>query len=232
MLDVWVLIPTAQKAHVPAQLEKWSNQGYRIGLFVDPGPLLDNLPVSMMIMAPYPGVWRAWNTLSKAAFAQGADVVCLAGDDMDPDPILNAQALAEQYLAHFPGGGGVMQPCGDPQGDKIGGWSNAGRICGSPWFGRGWNTFAYRGLGPVNGDYVAFYADEELKIIAEKMNLLWMRPDVTQYHRHWSWRHLPKQPYHDRNQKFWDVDHKLFDARKAQDWPGADPCVPASLVVG
>ena len=39
MRDVWVAIPTAQKSHVPAQLRKWQDQGYKLALFVDPGPV-------------------------------------------------------------------------------------------------------------------------------------------------------------------------------------------------
>jgi hypothetical protein len=226
MREVYVCVPTALKAHVPEQLKKWANQGYKIALFVDPGPVdLGDIPIALLMMGTYPGIWRAWNALAKAVMACGADVAVLIGDDMDPDPNKNAQELAEEYLARFPEGFGVMQPCGDPQGMGLDTNSAskesvpaAARICGSPWVGRGWVHRAYWGEGPVNGNYWAFYSDEEMKLVAERRGLLWMRPDVSQFHRHWSWQHMPKQPYHERNQKRWEADKALFESRR----PGLD----------
>lgn len=231
MADVWVLIPTAQKLHVPQVLQKWATRGYKIGIFVDPGPVdLGDVPLGLLMMGSYPGVWRAWNALAKAAFACSADVVVLAGDDMEPDPMKDAQELAREYLQRFPDGFGIMQPCGDPQGDRINGVPNSGRICGSPWIGRAWAERAYGGRGPVNGNYIAFYADEELKIVAERFNALWMRPDVSQFHLHWSWGHLPKQDYHERNQKSWTHDKEKFDHQVAEGFPDADPLVSNKAV--
>jgi hypothetical protein len=225
--QVWVCIPTAQKKHVPGILEKWDKAGYQIALWVDPGPTIDNLTCGLLMMGGYPGVWRAWNALAKACFAVGADVVVLAGDDMEPDPNKNAQEIAAEYFGRFPKGDGVMQPCGDPQGmdfdsnrpelkEKI---PAAARICGSPWIGKSWGLLHNDGEGPVNGNYYAFYADEELKLVAEKMGLLWMRPDLSQFHLHWSWQHLPRRTYHERNQKRWAEDKAIFEARKKAGFP-------------
>lgn len=216
-MNVYVLMPTAQKAHVPEVLGKWRDMGYKIGLFCDPGFV--KVQHDMLIQMPYPGVWKAWNMLAKAAFANNADVVVLAGDDMLPDPIRSAQVLAVEYLERFPTGFGIMQPTGDTQGEKIGEQYNAGRICGSPWFGKRWCLDGYGGEGPVNGNYTAFYADEELQIIASGLGRLWQRPEVSQLHLHWSWGHLPKQEYHDRNQKHWEADKALFDKRKVEGFP-------------
>ena len=159
----------------------------------------------LKIQGPYPGVWKAWNALAHTALKLGADVCVLAGDDMDPDPSKYADEIALQYLVRFPDGDGVMQPCGDPQGNGA-----AQRICGSPWVGRKW----IQERGPVCDLYTAFYADEELKLVAEKAGKLWMRPDLTQYHRHWSWGHQPRQDYHERNQESWVADKELFEKRK------------------
>lgn len=225
--DVWVLIPTAQKEHVPAQLSKWTGRGYRAALWVDFMPSQEIHQFSeLKIQGPYPGVWRAWNALAKTVFAAYGrnNVVVLAGDDMDPDPNHTAQEIARQYLERFPTGDGVMQPCGDPQGKAYsdthsGGAPAAARICGSPWLGYDWVTYAYSCRGPVNGEYVAFFADEELKLVAERANRLWMRPDLSHFHRHWSWGHAPRQDYHERNQKSWSKDKDLFEQRKAQGFP-------------
>ncbi len=228
---VWVLIPTALKDHVFAQLEKWRKQGYKIALLTD-GLSGHPVPEQEWVLGAcdllincdeYPGVWQAWNILAQAARRLGADVCVLAGDDMDPDPNKDAETIAAEYLAHFPDGFGVMQPCGDIQGDMINGVPNSGRICGSPWVGKGWIRRSYQGRGPVNAMYSAFYADEELKLVAEKLGVLWMRPDLSQFHRHWSWGHLPRQEYHERNQARWAEDKGIFDAHVAHNLDGATP---------
>lgn len=217
-LDVWVLIPTAMKEHVPAQLEKWRGRGYKLGILTDGNMSAQWVtiprPDLWIYHVEYPGVWASWNILAHTARRLGADVCVLAGDDMDPDPTKTAQEIAAEYLEKFPDGFGVMQPCGDPQGKDAEGKVAAERICGSPWVGKAWIQFAYGGGGPVNEMYHAFYADEELKHYAEKMGRLWMRPDLSQFHRHWSWRHLPKQDYHERNQAVWDADRALFESRR------------------
>lgn len=218
--DVWVLMPTVMKGHVPAQLSKWTGRGYRVGLWVDSVPNSEVHQFSeLKIQGPYPGVWASWNILAHTACKLGADVCVLIGDDMDPDPTKNAQEIANEFFDKFPDGFGVMQPCGDLQGKDSTGTPAAARICGSPWVGRSWVQFAYGGSGPVSALYDAFYADEELKHYAEKMGRLWMRPDLSQFHRHWSWGHLPKRSYHERNQTKWLNDKALFERRQKAGFP-------------
>lgn len=218
MLNIYVLIPTVLKDHAPEILAKWKAKGYKLGLFVNPETVVGVLH-DLLIRAEYPGVWNAWNALARAAVACGADVCILAGDDMEPDPNYTAQEIAEQYLARFPAGEGVMQPCGDPQGIDDSGRPAAARICGSPWIGREWIKRAYRGSGPVNGAYNAFYADEELFHVAGLMGKLWMESRLSQFHRHHSWGHLPIQDYHKRNQRRWLEDKKLFEKRLEDGFP-------------
>lgn len=216
--NVWVLIPTAQREHVPGVLEQWKNQGYQIGVFVDPGLVKVNKYADIILMCPYPGIWKAWNCLAKAALVMGADVVVLAGDDMLPDPSLKAVEIGRQYLDRFPYGEGIMQPCGDPQGKDSTGVPAAARICGSPWVGKHRIIWGYGGQGPVNPHYHAFYADEELRL--QKTVSVWMRPDLNQKHLHWSWGHMPRQDYHRRNQEQWNDDKVMFEQRKARGFPG------------
>jgi hypothetical protein len=71
----------------------------------------------------------------------------------------------------------------------------------------------------VDGRYNAFYADESLKHVAEKLGKLWMEPTLSHYHRHWSWNHLPRQAYHERNQKRWLEDKQLFEQGLAKGFP-------------
>jgi hypothetical protein len=215
-VNVYALIPTALKPHCSSIFAAWKAKGYKLGLFIDPG---SDSPCDLLIRAPYPGVWNAWNALARAAVSCGADVCVLVGDDMEPDPNHTAQEIGETYLDRFPHGGGILQPCGDLQGVDDSGRPAAARICGSPIMGREWIKRAYQGNGPVDGRYNAFYADESLKHVAEQLGRLWMEPTLSHFHRHWSWGALPRQPYHERNQRRWAEDKKLFEESLAAGFP-------------
>jgi hypothetical protein len=167
----------------------------------------------------YPGYSVASNTLAVAAVAAGADVVVFGGDDMDPEPSLTAQEIAAQYLEHFGGSFGVMQPTGDRP-ETFG----TDRICGSPWLGRDWVLRAYGGLGAVWPGYHQFFMDEELQNVAKKLGVLWQRPDLTQEHHHWLRYGLStKTAYQVSNDRWWTPDETMFKARKAAGFPGSDP---------
>lgn len=217
----WVLIPTALRDHVWDTFKSWIHCGYHLGLLTD-GLGMRDLPLQesavcygdLLVNTPYyPGVWRSWNILAKTVLSiEPNAVMVLVGDDMLPDPNKSGPEIREEYLKRFPLGEGVMQPCGDPQGKDANGVPAAARICGSPWVGSHWAHAAYA-HGPVNEEYQAFFADEELKLVAEKRGALWMRPDLTQKHLHWSWGHMARQDYHERNQAVWEKDKALFDSR-------------------
>lgn len=215
-LNVYVLIPSALKEHTPRIFDLWRSKGYKLGLFVDPGR---NADCDLLLRGAYPGVWKAWNALAKAALCCDLDVGILAGDDMEPDPYLTAQEVAGRYLAKFSNGDGILQPCGDLQGMDDSGRPAAARICGSPIMGREWIKRAYLGEGPVDGRYNAFYADEALWHVAGKAGRLYMEPLLSHRHLHWSWGHLPRQPYHERNQTKWAQDKHLFEQDLAQGFP-------------
>ncbi len=214
---VYVCFPSAMKSHVPVTIGKWAERGYLIAMLTDSdtSPGAKQACDLWLHTVKYPGVWKAWNMLAKAAVANGADVCVLIGDDMRPEPRRTAQEIATEYLQRWPDGNGVMQPTGDKQGERINGKWASQRICGSPWVGRKWVATAYDGHGPVNGAYGAFYADEELQIIAEARGLLWQREDLAQDHLHWSFQRLPRQEYHERNDRnHWAKDKALFESRK------------------
>lgn len=214
-----VLIPTAQRPHAETTLRKWRAAGYAVAVFVDPGAIRVT-SYDWIIQAPYPGVWRAWNALARAAIAMGTDTCFLVGDDMDPPPELLAAEIRKQFLDHFPNGFGVMQATGDRQGERIGGKWASQRICGSPLVGAEWIRKSYGGEGPVDGRYEAFYADESLLHVAQKLGVLWQREDLTILHRHWSWGYLPRQDYHLRNDRLsWTKDKALFQASVAAGFP-------------
>lgn len=221
----WVLIPTAQRDHVRDQLAKWRGRGWKIGLLIDyenktRRAIFEGDYNFLAISENYPGVWSAWNALARAAVAIGAEVVCLAGDDMDP-PLQPADEIARMYLERFPSGLGVLQGTGDKQGQAIDGKWNSARICGSPIIGREWVKRAYRGNGPVDARYGSFYADEDLMHVATKLGVLWQEESVNIFHRHWSFRGgFPREDYHERNQRAdWARDKALFDESLALGFP-------------
>jgi len=217
---VTVLMPVARADRAQAAVKTWTAAGYDMVLYQDSGTTpFTNQPT---LTGPYQGVWHATNLLARFALSLGADVCVFAGDDMEPDPTNSPVSIAREYLERFPDGLGLMQPCGDPQGVDGSGRPASARICGSPWFGAGWILRAYRGLGPTLGLYYHFYADEELHDVAATLNLLVMRPDLTQYHKHWSWGHTQREAYHEKANTHFQSDQRLFFERQKNGFPGSE----------
>jgi len=214
---VCVVMATVKPDRAQAASKAWHDAGYRMVVVQDEGttPFTNN----PTLIGPYQGVWKATNAMSLFALELGADICVFAGDDMTPDPSKTAAEIGAEYLQKFPTGLGVMQPCGDPQGKDGAGKPAAARIAGSAWFGKEWIKRAYRGLGPTDGRYWHFYGDESLARVAEKLGLMWWRPDLTQMHLHWSWGHTKREDYHAKNQKHWLDDQTLFRESEAKGFP-------------
>ena len=220
--NVYVLMPVAKKERAAAAAGRWMKRGYRMLFYQNKGT--EQFTNEVTLVDNYFGVWNACNKLALLAQCldriHKMDACVFAGDDMEPDPMKTANEICREYLDKYPDGEGVMQPSGDPQGVDASGLPAAGRICGSAWFGRDWIERSYGGRGPTNAAYWHFYADEELALVAAKLGLLWWRPDLSQMHLHWSWGHMPRQDYHERNQQHWDDDKALFLARQGAGFPG------------
>jgi hypothetical protein len=188
-----------------------------------------------------------------------AEWFVLGGDDTLPDPTHTPEDIAAQCSRYFgelhmlrslgstakPGDPvsvetlkacihglqnstmGVMQPTGDDWADQNGKIIN--RICGSPWIGREFAMRSYRGGGPLYSRYFHNWADQELFHVANRSGLLWQRPDLTHYHRHWNRPHgatrekdMPKwaPPIYSNND--WIYNGGLYKRREAQGFPGAE----------
>ena len=223
---VYVCFPSADVSRAAIAKKKWQSKGYKVSLFFDTDR--ESIDADSVVFGDYKGYWNACNKLAAGSFAKGADVVVFAADDIDPDPNHSAQKIAAEYLAKYPDGFGVMQPAGDLQGIDSSGKPAAARICGSPWFGKGWNDRAYQGKGPTHDGYFHFYGDEDLYEVASRLDVLWVRSDLTQFHRHWSWGHSQQTSYQRRNSsKHWNTDKATFAVRKAEGFPGHEPLVIA-----
>lgn len=241
-MNVYMVMPTANLARANIAIQRWKAHGYKVAVYVE-----DILPEGADAYTQgdeYRGYWSAVNQLVRNKHVD-ADVFVAAADDMDPDPNHTAQEIGKQFLERFPDGFGIMQPCGDPSGPEP--WDQyvvrcpedakafdkpvdpvpaAARICGSPWFGRGWVERAYQGGGPMPARYFHFYGDEELRAVAQRLGVLWLRPDLTQTHHHWTFPTGAGKPelYQERNSKdHWAKDQATYEARKAAGFPGHEP---------
>lgn len=211
-MRVVVAFPTINLDRARLAALRWRSRGYEVFVLVE-AEFAEDVGADLVLRVDqYPGYWQACNHLAKRAVADGADVVVCIGDDMDPDPDKPAGQLGGEYLARFPDGFGIMQPIGDDM-------DGTDRICGSPWMGRGWVARAYLGAGPYWGEYGHYFGDTELQIVAQRLGVLWQRPDVTQYHHHWA-RGNPVLPYHRANhERWWVHDAAIFAHRQAHGFP-------------
>lgn len=230
-------------AEVYRRMQKWSDQGYHIVLQRDPGegrgfPYF----IHEVIERPYLGYPEAVNFLAARSLTMDPEcqwIVC-AGDDTDCDMAHTSDEIAAQCIGYFAesptkgrgdwsaadyrraGTFGVMQPTGDRWADTQG--VIIERIAGSPWLGRSWCARINQGRGPLWPEYFHNWADEELKLVAEKLGVYWMRPDIIHYHEH-SMRQ-PGGQWQEHQQGF-SADYvrmkPLFDARKKMNFPGSEP---------
>lgn len=108
-----------------------------------------------------------------------------------------------------------MQPTGDSHGCE--------RICGSPWLGREFRDRINQGRGPFWPAYNHYVCDRDLKLVAERLNVLWQRPELIQRHNHWSWSGA-KRPDHMRKHRAKHFeDRELFTSRERSGFPGHEP---------
>lgn len=221
-MTTWALFPSADKTTAETCRDRWAKRGYLVGIFCDvtkPAPKAD-----YVYQSNYEGYWKSCNILTARVMAsRKAEVVTLIGDDMNPDPVYTAQEIAEVYLERFPDGYGILQACGDPQGQDSSGTPAAARICGSPTFGIGWAERGYGGRGPCPTEYSAHWGDEEMWEVAKREGILWLEPKYTFFHRHWSFGHQKKTPWQIKNEPASRKDRRTFLDRKKTGWPGSAP---------
>lgn len=214
---VWYAIPSANRERAQGCLQKWWDRGYKTAVAFDHGTVrIDTADYQTWVH--YNGYFPVTNELIKYLYLEEeADLVVVGGDDMHPDPNKTAQEIAVEFFERFPDTFGVMQPIGDR------GIDGTDRICGSPWIGRDFALRMNQGKGPFWNEYYAYYGDEELKVVAEELGVLWQRPDLTQFHHHWCRPGgPPKQGYQHRNERFWNRDQTIFRRRQVSKFPGSE----------
>lgn len=257
-MSVWLCIPSKRPAEEAGPLlAKWKERGYRVALYFDEKPAHRSGLWDAELHPPpggkYPGYAEATNQL--IAFIQrlagSADWFVIGGDDVEPDPNHTADEIAAQCSAHFAtlhndpfadneiewlSTFGVMQPTGDRWGDSDVSRAHHGadrgayidRICGSAWLGREFCKRVNLGRGPLWPEYFHMFVDEELQGVAEKLGILWQRPDLTQIHHHWgrkpgaSRESIPDFLKAVNQKEHWDKYKALFLERQAAGFPGSE----------
>lgn len=218
-MEIWIALPSANPAKAKATVAAWSSRGYRTAFLLN-GPAFDApLDADLVVRE---SVYRGWgNSINHLATLIDAPIVVGIGDDMLPDPNLDAQTIGRQFIGRFPDTFGVMQPTGDRWGEgKNGALSD--RICGSPWMGRAFIERWNGGKGPFWSEYYHFYADEEMHDVTLAAGILWQRRDLAHHHEHWM---RPggsgKRPeYMTTAHQRWNEDKAVFQRRKAAGFPG------------
>jgi len=214
----------------PSSLAKWREKGYRLAVFQDVGKV--PVPADLHLFGEYSGYASAVNQLCFAILSQypSTQVIVTGGDDIDPDPVHDPDRIEKEFIQHFQGTFGVMQPTGDRWMVNDAGLCACERVLESPWMGREWIQRINGGCGPIWHEYFHFFEDEEHMEVAKMLNRLWLRPDLIQYHHHWSreGRSRPKYLYPARLN--WDEAKALFLRRKKAGFPGHEPLASGSEV--
>ena len=237
-------------------LRAWRERGYRVALWCDgAADFTEHKEHGVDIRHQnrnYPGYAVATNKL--IAYVLGFDSSCdwcvIGGDDVWPDQNHSAEEIARECRAYFfkqrqgqigvvalqeDCTFGVMQPVGDRWGENDA-WAQSlptnrrayiDRVCGSAWLGREFCERVNGGRGPLWPEYFHMYVDEELQAVAEKLGVLWQRPDLTQRHEHWirGGDMNAKPEFHQDPRKQMDHGARVFNRRKAEGFPGYGPLV-------
>ena len=199
--------------------------GYRTAVLLDAGA--DAVVADLVI---YSDKWLGYPAAVKQlcdAIGDQADIIITGGDDIYPDPKATPGRIHAEFIEHFKGTCGVMQPTGDRWMEDAKGKAGAERVCMSPWMGRDFIKRINCGRGPFWPSYFHFFCDEEMSELAQSVGCLWQRRDLNQLHNHWSRAETgggaeKKRPkYLDKAQAGWSAAEKLYKARKANHFPGA-----------
>jgi hypothetical protein len=219
--QVWLAMPSANIEMACKTFPEWRKRGYKIAV-ICPDKLKQEYEtiVDLIVLESETGGYAGWpksvNYLSK--ILKNVDIIIAAGDDMYPDENHSAQELRKQFLEHFGGTLGVMQPYGDKFGSMA--CKECEQICGSAWLGREFRNRVNMGSGPFWEQYFHMYADTELYQVAKKHGCLWIREDLSQYHAHRLRKHhrfMPTIPGGNLN-----VAEKLYFQRKQQNFPNTE----------
>jgi hypothetical protein len=214
--EVWYLMPSASASNAARSVPAWRGQGYRVAILQDRARF--DIDCDALIRRDqYPGWAASINALWREAVPDDCPVVVGGGDDMFPDPDRRAHEIAEEFIDHFGGTFGVMQPTGDD-------FEATRTICGSPWLGRDWMRRMYAGRGGLCESYFQQWADDELYWVSKCAGRYWGRADLCQRHEHFLRAGAPAPVYWVESAAgHAEQDCLTFIARSRAAFPGAAP---------
>jgi hypothetical protein len=214
-VSAWFAIPSARRSEDAGPcLRAWRERGYLIALLRDDFEP-DFLELADHVVAPrrYQGWASAVNILARVVLEADPEcrVLITGGDDVYPAPD-HVTFLEQQFVHHFNGTLGVMQPDGHLD------WSPmAPQIAWSPWLGREWCLRANGGKGPLWPEYFHGWADLELRQVASRLGLFWSRPDLTQRHEKHTSGLRPGKKHADEHGA---ADREVYGRRQRRGFPG------------
>jgi hypothetical protein len=222
MNNVCLAMPSANIEMAKKTFPVWKNKGYDIAVVVPDKLKHDYLNITDFILTEseiggYGGWVKSVNVLTNRL--NGYDILVAAGDDMFPDQNYEAHQLHLQFMRHFGGTFGVMQPYGDKFGSMA--CESCEQICGSAWLGKEFRERINQGKGPLWYEYWHMWADTELYQVANKYNCLWIRGDLSQYHEHrlrGTHKFSPTIPAGNTKKS-----EKIYFDRKQNNFPNSEP---------
>jgi hypothetical protein len=210
-----------------ACLEAWKDMGYGTAVIV-----LDDerkhLPADLVLLHEgnqYPGFAKSVNRIARWVLGNqpSCQIIVTAGDDCYPDQNKRADEIADEFIEHFHGTLGVMQPHGDEWHHNHDGKGYIPDNCAwSPWLGREWCERSYMGKGPLHEGFYHYWNDRNLLQVAKWLGLYWVRPDII--HRDDNWkrdrRHLGRPAYLYEARRRTAADKALALRLQAEGFPG------------
>lgn len=203
--------PTIDLAEANKTAEYWQKMGYDVGILVDESQYGDDFENPWNVNASI--TVEEWQGFPHAAneicthFASLYDIVIIGGDDVYPDKYNVARHLEAEFKEHFGGTFGVMNPTGDRYG-------LIDQCCIAPWIGAEY-IYALDGR-PYCEEYYHYFCDGELQDVAILNGSFWQRPDLSQYHDHWSRKGESRPKHLQRANQQHSDDKRTYEQRKAQ----------------
>lgn len=211
-VEVWAAWPTINIERSLTMIDLWQRCGYKVAILINPPFEHTALPTAdrVIVQKEWSGFPAAANILCRET---PGNIVVVVGDDVYPDPRVEAEKIGVEFVKRFPDTFGVMQPIGD----KFA-WTHKCAV--SPWIGRAFIEKAYDGQGPFWPEYFHYFSDQELQEYAIMKKAFQQRDDLAQFHDHWQRKENPKRPRHLRKAKrMWAKDKAVFDSRKKKGFP-------------
>ena len=230
-MTVWWAIPSARPIKEASEcFNAWRRIGCKLAATRKDPVDRDRLVLDLCVSLPkYEGYYRHINLLAEEILERDptCNIVVTGGDDCFPDPDKPASEVEEEFVEHFGGTLGVMQPTGGNPWSKglIDGRRIQERIAWAPWLGRAWCRRAFMGKGPMpEFGWWHFFGDEACQRTAERLGLFWHRPDIKQEHYNWKVVGRGVRPeFLNEAQSRWDADKAAHAAWMAAGMPELRP---------